>query len=56
MPSDKTFRVSWKAGKITVHAATPQRAIEVAVEYLRVADSGRLRAEAENSELQEKQS
>jgi hypothetical protein len=44
MPSDQAFRVSWQAGQLVVHAATEQRAIEIAVEYLRVPDAGRLSA------------
>jgi hypothetical protein len=47
VPSDKPFRVTWKAGQLVVHAATPQRAIEIAIEYLRVPGSGRLSAQFE---------
>ena len=49
---DRAFRVSWKAGKIVVHAATPEKAIAIAVEYLRVADAGRLRAEPAAQEIE----
>ncbi len=45
MSSDKPFRVIWKAGEIVVHAATPQSALEIAMEYLRVPDAGRLFAQ-----------
>jgi hypothetical protein len=51
MSSDKPFRVTWKAGEIVVHAATPQRALEIAVEYLRVADAGRLNTQPVLEEL-----
>jgi hypothetical protein len=43
--ADKEYRVSWKAGEIRVHASSAVNAINVGIEYMRVADAKRIVAE-----------
>jgi hypothetical protein len=43
--ADKEYRVSWKAGEIRVHASSEGSAINVGIEYIRVADTKRIVAE-----------
>ena len=43
--ADKEYRVSWKAGEIRVHASSEISAINVGIEYIRVADAKRIIAE-----------
>ena len=43
--ADRPYRVIFKALPIIVHAKDEKQAIEIAIEYLRQADSGRITVE-----------
>jgi hypothetical protein len=51
---DCMYRVTFTAKPIVVHAPTPERAIEIAIEYLRQPDSKRIAVEHANTRSSDK--
>jgi len=51
--SDKIYRVMFVAKPITVHAPNDKRAIDIAIEYLRQAGTGRIIVEPCDVDIRE---